>query len=169
MERNSWRPAQGEPPSMPDASAGDWRRQIKPEGRQRIVNSIMGTLKSHLPISVPDRLDELQKIAFKFEDYIYNSATSQSDYLRKISVKMVLLECKSPHPRGPGQINPSINQNPVDPATLDSIAPIGHVAVADLQEEIYQKVTNIFFICGRLGPWKDLYLADLNDSNVQED
>ncbi|XP_042452706.1 uncharacterized protein LOC122037322 isoform X3 [Zingiber officinale] len=76
-----------------------------------------------------------------------------SDYLRKISVKLLSMESKSQHPEGPGQINPSINQNPADPATLDSIAPTGHVAVADLQEGIYQQIRSL----------EDLYLADLND------
>ncbi|XP_074580856.1 uncharacterized protein LOC141837331 [Curcuma longa] len=41
----------------------------------------------------------------------------------------------------------------VKPATLDSIAPTGHVAIADLQEEIYQKIRSM----------KDLYYADLNE------
>ncbi|XP_042452698.1 mediator of RNA polymerase II transcription subunit 15a-like isoform X2 [Zingiber officinale] len=100
----------------------------------------MLTLKRHLPISAPEGLNELQKIAFRFEDKIYTAAANQSDYLRKISVKLLSMESKSQHPEGPGQINPSINQNPADPATLDSIAPTGHVAVADLQEGIYQQL-----------------------------
>ncbi|KAG6537771.1 hypothetical protein ZIOFF_002868 [Zingiber officinale] len=164
----------------------------------------MLTLKRHLPISAPEGLNELQKIAFRFEDKIYTAAANQvdpvilfiyssvvawlvfacfysarpvsgkvpglplrtSDYLRKISVKLLSMESKSQHPEGPGQINPSINQNPADPviyatsrntltvlalnyllnsglfcaSTLDSIAPTGHVAVADLQEGIYQQV-----------------------------
>ncbi|XP_058728877.1 uncharacterized protein LOC131601142 [Vicia villosa] len=40
---------------------------------------------------------ELQKIAQKFEDKIFMSATSQSDYLRKISLKMLSMETKSPN------------------------------------------------------------------------
>ncbi|XP_042386593.1 mediator of RNA polymerase II transcription subunit 15a-like isoform X4 [Zingiber officinale] len=146
MEGNSWRPTQEEPQSMPDGSSGDWRSQLQPEARQRIVNKIMETLKRHLPISAPEGLNELQKIAFRYEDKIYTAAANQSQ-----------------HAERPGQINPSINQNPADPATLDSIAPTGHATVADLQEGIYQKVSNIFFICGRLSPWKIFYLADLND------
>ncbi|XP_042386587.1 mediator of RNA polymerase II transcription subunit 15a-like isoform X2 [Zingiber officinale] len=144
MEGNSWRPTQEEPQSMPDGSSGDWRSQLQPEARQRIVNKIMETLKRHLPISAPEGLNELQKIAFRYEDKIYTAAANQSDYLRIISLKMLSLLSKSQHAERPGQINPSINQNPADPATLDSIAPTGHATVADLQEGIYQKVLGQF-------------------------
>lgn len=39
----------------------------------------METLKRHLPISVPEGLNELQKIAFRFEDKIYSAAANQVD------------------------------------------------------------------------------------------
>lgn len=37
----------------------------------------METLKRHLPVPVPEGLIELQKIASRFEEKIYNSAFSQ--------------------------------------------------------------------------------------------
>ncbi|KAI6705003.1 hypothetical protein NL676_007965 [Syzygium grande] len=74
---------------------GDWRDQLPPESRERIVNKIMETLKRHLPVSGPEGLQELHKIAVRFEGKIYTAATSQSDYLRKISLKMLTMETKS--------------------------------------------------------------------------
>ncbi|RVW85787.1 Mediator of RNA polymerase II transcription subunit 15a [Vitis vinifera] len=52
----------------------------------------MDTLKRHLPISRPEGLHELRKIAERFEEKIYSTATSQSDSLRKISLKMLTME-----------------------------------------------------------------------------
>ncbi|KAI3434046.1 uncharacterized protein J3R85_006833 [Psidium guajava] len=74
---------------------GDWRAQLAPEARVRIVNKIMDTLKRHLYISGPEGLQELNKIAVRFEEKIYAAATSQSDYLRKISLKMLTMATKS--------------------------------------------------------------------------
>ncbi|CBI33088.3 unnamed protein product, partial [Vitis vinifera] len=55
----------------------------------------MDTLKRHFPISRPEGLHELRKIAERFEEKIYSATTSQSDYLRKISLKMLTMETKS--------------------------------------------------------------------------
>ncbi|XP_054780522.1 mediator of RNA polymerase II transcription subunit 15a-like [Prosopis cineraria] len=52
------------------------------------------TLRRHLPVSGQDGLDELRKIAARFEEKIYDAATSQPDYLRKISLKMLTMEAK---------------------------------------------------------------------------
>ncbi|CAH2080565.1 unnamed protein product, partial [Thlaspi arvense] len=38
MDNNNWRPAQGG--SEPTMDTGDWRTQLQPESRQRIVNKI---------------------------------------------------------------------------------------------------------------------------------
>ncbi|KAM0844588.1 hypothetical protein ACQ4PT_056949 [Festuca glaucescens] len=70
---------------------GDWRAQLQPEARGRIVNKIMVTLKKYLPVPVPEELSELQKIAVRFEDMIYKKAADQSDYLWKITLKWFLL------------------------------------------------------------------------------
>ncbi|KAE7997281.1 hypothetical protein FH972_001928 [Carpinus fangiana] len=58
----------------------------------------MDTLKRHLPVSGQEGLHELKKIAIRFEEKIYTAATSQSDYLRKISLKMLTMETKSQNP-----------------------------------------------------------------------
>ncbi|PIN26614.1 hypothetical protein CDL12_00644 [Handroanthus impetiginosus] len=95
---------------------GDWRTQLHPDSRRRIVNKIMETLKRHLPFSGQDGLRELKKIAVRFEDKIYTAATSQSDYLRKISLKMLTMETKSQNPMANSiQSNaPSNRKNPQD-------------------------------------------------------
>uniref|UniRef100_F6HJL8 Mediator complex subunit 15 KIX domain-containing protein n=2 Tax=Vitis vinifera TaxID=29760 RepID=F6HJL8_VITVI len=57
--------------------------------------SSMDMLKRHLPISGLEGLHELRKIAERFEEKIYSIARSQSDYLLKISLKMLTMETKS--------------------------------------------------------------------------
>ncbi|KAF5955322.1 hypothetical protein HYC85_008178 [Camellia sinensis] len=80
--------------SQPTMDAGDWRTQLQPDSRQRIVNKIMDTLKRHLPFTGEEGLLELRKIAVRFEEKIYTAATSPSDYLRRISLKMLTMENK---------------------------------------------------------------------------
>ncbi|KAM0923352.1 hypothetical protein ACQ4PT_005643 [Festuca glaucescens] len=117
MDAN-WRPTQGSGPASagggggggvdPNAPAeGDWRSQLQPEARSMIVNKIMVTLKKHLPVSVPEGLNELQKIAERFEERIYNEATDQSIYLRKISLKMLSMETKTQQAPGNAQVIPN--------------------------------------------------------------
>ncbi|KAJ1694356.1 hypothetical protein LUZ63_011054 [Rhynchospora breviuscula] len=76
-------------------AAPDWRSQLQPDARQRIVNKIMDTLVRHCPVPLPDGFSELQRIAVRFEENIYSVATSQPDYLRKISLKMLSMETKT--------------------------------------------------------------------------
>ncbi|KAG6588789.1 Mediator of RNA polymerase II transcription subunit 15a [Cucurbita argyrosperma subsp. argyrosperma] len=92
MDSNHLGPAQG---GEPEVDAGVWRSQLPPDSRHRIVNSIIETLKRHIPVSGPEGLNELRKIAVRFEEKVYNAATSQSDYLRKISLRMLTMETKS--------------------------------------------------------------------------
>ncbi|KAB2605003.1 hypothetical protein D8674_038952 [Pyrus ussuriensis x Pyrus communis] len=92
MDLNNQRPAQGGEPSM---EAGDWRSQLQQDSRRRIVHKITETLKRHLPFEGEEGLRELEKIAVRFEEKIYVAASSQSDYLRKISLKMLAMETKS--------------------------------------------------------------------------
>ncbi|KAK3219189.1 hypothetical protein Dsin_013159 [Dipteronia sinensis] len=75
--------------------ADDWRDQLLLDSRRRIINKILDTLKRHAPLSGPEDLKQLRKIAVRFEKKIYTCAPSQSDYLRKISLKMLNLENKS--------------------------------------------------------------------------
>ncbi|KAJ0075132.1 hypothetical protein Patl1_34635 [Pistacia atlantica] len=108
MDTNNWRPtSQGGEPVM---DTGDWRNHLQPDSRQRIVNKIMDTLKRHLPFSGQEGLNELKKIAGRFEEKIYTAATSQSDYLRKISLKMLSMESKSQNPM-PNSLPPNATGN----------------------------------------------------------
>ncbi|CAI9770437.1 unnamed protein product [Fraxinus pennsylvanica] len=130
MDGNNWRansgqaqvPGQvmgGEVPAAPGMDAGDWRTQLPADSRQRIVNKIMETLKRHLPFSGQEGLQELKKIAVRFEEKTYTGATSQSDYLRKISLKMLTMETKSQNPMANSLQSsaPSNSKNPQDPAS----------------------------------------------------
>ncbi|KAL7120232.1 hypothetical protein ACP275_02G110100 [Erythranthe tilingii] len=107
---NRRRAAQGQAAQIPGqvmggvaaaAAAGtegsDWRNHLQTDSRQRIVNKITESLKRHLPFSGQEGLQQLKKIAVTFEERVYTEATSQSDYLRKISLKMLAMEIKSPN------------------------------------------------------------------------
>ncbi|KAK7255185.1 hypothetical protein RIF29_28589 [Crotalaria pallida] len=92
MDSDNWIPNQSTEPPM---DTSDWRAQLIPDSRQKIVNKIMDTLKKQLPVSGPEGLLELRKIAQRFEEKIFTTATSQQDYLRKISLKMLTMETRS--------------------------------------------------------------------------
>ncbi|XP_037460878.1 mediator of RNA polymerase II transcription subunit 15a-like [Triticum dicoccoides] len=120
MDAN-WRPTQGSDPAAggggvdpnapPPPAGGDWRAGLQPDARARIVNKITETLKKHLPASAPDGVNELQKIAVRFEEKIYTAATNQSDYLRKISLKMLSMETKTQQAAGNAQVIPNQNNS----------------------------------------------------------
>ncbi|XP_074274402.1 mediator of RNA polymerase II transcription subunit 15a isoform X2 [Silene latifolia] len=116
MDSNNWRPPQSDA-QPPPVDAVDWRSQLQPDSRQRIVNKIMETLKRHLPFSGQDGLQELKQIAIRFEEKIYSAATSQSDYLRKISLKMLTMESKSQSslPNAMPSNSAGVSSNPQDP------------------------------------------------------
>ncbi|XP_026447220.1 mediator of RNA polymerase II transcription subunit 15a-like isoform X2 [Papaver somniferum] len=77
------------------ADAPNWRTQIPPGSRHTVVTKIMETLKTQIPNAGPEGLVELNKFAVRFEQEIFNAATSQLDYLGKISLKMLAMETKS--------------------------------------------------------------------------
>ncbi|MFS7928575.1 putative coactivator CBP, KIX domain superfamily, mediator complex subunit 15, KIX [Helianthus anomalus] len=121
MDSNNWRPTQGASSGVVDPSmeSGDWRTQLQADSRQRIVNKIMDTLKRHLPFSGNEGLQELKKIAVRFEEKIYTAATSQSDYLRKISLKMLTMENRSQNSM-PDAMQSTSAANSVNPSDLGS-------------------------------------------------
>ncbi|KAF3608087.1 hypothetical protein DY000_02045468 [Brassica cretica] len=84
----------------PAINSGDWRTQLSPGSRQNIVNKIMATLMKHLPYSGPEGINELKRIAARFEEKIFSSAVNQTDYLRKISMKMSTMETKAQNAAG---------------------------------------------------------------------
>ncbi|XP_022860700.1 mediator of RNA polymerase II transcription subunit 15a-like isoform X2 [Olea europaea var. sylvestris] len=107
-----------------DADVADWRTGLDEDSRQRIVNKITETLKRHLPFSGEEGLREIKKIAIRFEEKTFASAISQSDYLRKISLKMLSMETT---PRNPTDNSTQVNavgntsQNTHDPGNGDSM------------------------------------------------
>ncbi|XP_047072109.1 mediator of RNA polymerase II transcription subunit 15a-like [Lolium rigidum] len=65
------------------------------------------TLQKYLPMTKPDEMDELYKISVRFEERIYTAATSQPDYMRKISLKMLSMEMKTQPAPANAQLNPN--------------------------------------------------------------
>ncbi|CAI0459426.1 unnamed protein product [Linum tenue] len=126
MDGNNWRPAA--PGAEAPVDGGDWRATLQVESRQRIVNKIMETLKRHLPFSGQEGMQELKQIAVRFEEKIYTAATSQSDYLRKISLKMLTMENKSQNSI-PNSLPPNsagTGNKPPDPGASPSLLPQVH-------------------------------------------
>ncbi|XP_031090931.1 mediator of RNA polymerase II transcription subunit 15a-like [Ipomoea triloba] len=96
MDGNNWRTAQAQGQVANGAvETSDWRARLQPGSRHRIVNKIMETLKKHRHLFGRQARHELRKIAVRFEEKVYTAAVSQSDYLRKISLKMLSVETKS--------------------------------------------------------------------------
>ncbi|CAN0911092.1 Receptor-like protein 4 [Linum grandiflorum] len=95
IARMDWKNSMPDVPVLEDATEGaDWRATLSADSRQIIVNKIFETLKRHLPFSGQEGLQEVKKLAERFEEKIYTAETSQADYLRKISLKMLTLESK---------------------------------------------------------------------------
>ncbi|EOA39491.1 hypothetical protein CARUB_v10008096mg [Capsella rubella] len=115
MDNNNWRPSL--PNGEPAMDSGDWRTQLPPDSRQKIVNKIMETLKKHLPFSGPEGINELRRIAARFEEKIFSGAVNQTDYLRKISMKMLTMETKSQNAAGSSSSIPAANNG----TSMDSI------------------------------------------------
>ncbi|XP_057976211.1 mediator of RNA polymerase II transcription subunit 15a-like isoform X2 [Malania oleifera] len=66
----------------------NWRTQLTPGFRQKVLKNILEKLQKHVQSTGPQTLSEVQKIAIKFEERVYTAATSQQDYLHKISMKL---------------------------------------------------------------------------------
>ncbi|XP_047072600.1 mediator of RNA polymerase II transcription subunit 15a-like [Lolium rigidum] len=100
-------PPAGVDRNAPAAAGDDWRAQLHPEARSRIANRILKALLKCLPVETSQAVDELLKISVRFEEKIYTAATSQPDYMRKISLKMLGMEMKTQPARGNAQVNPN--------------------------------------------------------------
>ncbi|XP_013691884.2 mediator of RNA polymerase II transcription subunit 15a isoform X4 [Brassica napus] len=116
MDNNNWRLSipNGESAAM---NNGEWRKQLPPDSRQKIVNKIMETLSRHLPNSGPEGINDLRRIAARFEEKIFSCAVNQTDYLRKISMKMLTMETKSQNAAGSSSTTPDANNT----TSMDSI------------------------------------------------
>ncbi|KAB2627307.1 mediator of RNA polymerase II transcription subunit 15a-like [Pyrus ussuriensis x Pyrus communis] len=143
------------------AGQGDWRSQSLPCSRQEIAIKIFDTLKMHLSSSGQEELPELMKIAAGFEENVYTSATSQWDYLQKISTKMFTVEAKSPNTildtslqaNSSGSLLIHLVRIFLDQCSEDSPAPTRHANEAIWQEEVYQKIKDM----------KEMYLPELSE------
>ncbi|KAK4746955.1 hypothetical protein SAY87_025992 [Trapa incisa] len=96
-ESNRRPPAPGVGGEAPPQTS-DWKKKYSSESRQQIVNKILEELKKQPPVSGPVDLPELKKIANRFEQRIFRASASQQDYMRKIDVKLALIELKSKNP-----------------------------------------------------------------------
>ncbi|XP_078443140.1 mediator of RNA polymerase II transcription subunit 15a-like protein [Wolffia australiana] len=67
-------------------SSGDWRTQLQLDARTQIVNKIMDG---------PENLGELRKFAMRYEEKVFIVAISQTDYIRKLALKMLSMESKT--------------------------------------------------------------------------
>ncbi|KAH0634365.1 hypothetical protein KY284_037151 [Solanum tuberosum] len=77
-----------------DVSMNDWRFEFRPDSRQLIANKIFKEVRRHRDIRTFGQ-EELRKIVMRFEEKIFTAATSKSDYMRKIALKMLSLPMKT--------------------------------------------------------------------------
>lgn len=91
----------------PTADGGDWRAELHPEARARVADEIVGSLTT-IMISEPEQLNELQKVAVRFEEKIYTQSTNQTQLVpgnaqvipsqNNSEIKTILLQAVSPRP-----------------------------------------------------------------------
>ncbi|KAL5221401.1 hypothetical protein ABZP36_026114 [Zizania latifolia] len=77
---------------MEGGGGGDWRALIHPDARARIVAKIFQTLQKIFPPSLNEGLVDLQRVSARLEGRFYSLACNKSDYLRKISLRMLNYE-----------------------------------------------------------------------------
>lgn len=87
-------------PGEPAMDTQDWKTQLPAGSRQEIVNKIMETLHKHFPFSGPEGMNDLRRIASRFEEKIFSGAVSQTAYLRAISMKMLTMVPKAQNAAG---------------------------------------------------------------------
>ncbi|KAJ0936770.1 putative coactivator CBP, KIX domain superfamily, mediator complex subunit 15, KIX [Helianthus annuus] len=56
--------------------SGDWRAEVSADSRERIRYKISETLNRHIPFSTYEGLQELKKVAVRFEEKIYAASIS---------------------------------------------------------------------------------------------
>ncbi|VVA91476.1 unnamed protein product [Arabis nemorensis] len=94
------------PTEKPTMESDGWRTQLTPDKREKVVNKIMEILMKHLLFSGPAGINELRRIAPRFEDKMFSSADSPviyrslniyfvTDYLQKVATKMWTVEAKA--------------------------------------------------------------------------
>ncbi|XP_038979504.1 mediator of RNA polymerase II transcription subunit 15a-like isoform X1 [Phoenix dactylifera] len=118
MEGSTRNPSRVEGSARADARPADWRSDLNAESRQRVVGKIISSLKKHFPPGASEGLSDFQKLAVRFEQKVYAAATSQDDYLRRISAKLLTMETRAQNGAGINS-SPSVlateSQNLADP------------------------------------------------------
>ncbi|CAF2083398.1 unnamed protein product [Brassica napus] len=105
------------------ASSWSWSRSllVATLNPALAANLRLETLKKHLPFSEPEGINELKRIAARFEDKVFSSAVHQTDYLRKISLKMLIMETKDQNAAGSSPSIPADSNNPALDDQLDNL------------------------------------------------
>ncbi|KAL8061739.1 hypothetical protein ABFX02_02G104600 [Erythranthe guttata] len=147
----------------------DWKNHVQADSRQRIVNRIMEYLKRFLPFSGED---ELKRLALMLEAKSYTEATSQSNYLRKISAKILTIEVKSRDSSAYSRqwSNAARNsENPQEPASqsvqIQMQNPVQQLPIAVVSDES-QMQTRRGFDADIAQLLQDLLLKDSKERNV---
>ncbi|KAF5815399.1 putative mediator complex subunit 15, KIX domain-containing protein [Helianthus annuus] len=93
LQQQRLRPTEGASVAVgdPTMESGDWRAQLQADIGERIMNKLLDTVKKHPPFPGHEGQQVLTKIAERIEEEIYFVATTRSDYLRKISLKMLIM------------------------------------------------------------------------------
>ncbi|WZZ18883.1 hypothetical protein YC2023_111972 [Brassica napus] len=112
----------------PAMATYDWKTQLSFITRQKIVNKILDTLKKVIPLSGQEGINELWRIAVRFEDKVFRGAANRTDYLRKISLKMLTLEGRRYNAPG------SSSSIPADNNTRALEVDMGHLMINDNSE-----------------------------------
>nr|XP_011462574.1 PREDICTED: mediator of RNA polymerase II transcription subunit 15a-like isoform X2 [Fragaria vesca subsp. vesca] len=78
---------------------GDWRTQLPRDFRGKFVKRIIDTLTKCTPPSEDpsSQLRKIQSVALKFEKKVYMDSSDQSEYVRKIMVKLMAAEGSHPN------------------------------------------------------------------------
>ncbi|RWW39075.1 hypothetical protein BHE74_00055630 [Ensete ventricosum] len=90
MEGNSRALAEGELSAAANGRSGDWRNELHPEARQKVVNVIHEGMTRRLPFSEPEDLNQIRNVAVWFEEKIFSEALNQVHFIRLTSNSVVL-------------------------------------------------------------------------------
>ncbi|OVA04685.1 zinc finger protein [Macleaya cordata] len=129
----------------------DWKTQADQASREKLVNKLFEHFQRSVSISCPEQLDEIKEAAARYEERVYNRATSWMGYLRKISLKLMNVEAdaqrlqSNPTDATTSNGNPSdggSTQTPVLPVTGKQKADeLGKQKADELEQPVSKKVT----------------------------
>ncbi|CAI0459425.1 unnamed protein product [Linum tenue] len=138
---------------------GDWRATLNADLRPRNVEKIFEALKRDLQFSGPEGVQELKIIAELFEEKMYAAATSESDYLHKISLKTLPVKQTSPFSVPSSLLSKSSGTDNEPTGPGDSTVQTDETNGVDWREEVYQKIKTM----------EDMYLPELNEMRQKFD